>query len=142
MRRVAILICGLSILGASCSPDGGKNKTVPVEKKQIPATSIEFAESEHDFGKITEGEKVSHVFKFKNTGANPLVVSQVQPSCGCTAPDWTTEPVAPGAEGSVHVLFNSQGREGKQHKSVTVVSNTTPATNQLLFTAEVLPKKK
>ena len=58
-------------------------------------TSIEFTEEAFDFGEITQGEKVEHTFKFKNTGENDLVIVSAKGSCGCTIPEWPKEPIAP-----------------------------------------------
>ncbi|WP_375558952.1 DUF1573 domain-containing protein [Bernardetia sp. OM2101] len=85
--------------------------------------AITFEETEHDFGNIKQGETVDHTFKFTNTGENPLVVTNVKGSCGCTASDWTKEPVAPGAEGSVTLSFNSSGKVGAQNKTATITAN-------------------
>jgi|ERR1035437_2517332 hypothetical protein len=138
----SFIVLGLALLTlgtVSCDNGKSKNKN-KTEKKDLKPTTIEFLESNHDFGKITQGEKISHVFKFKNTGENPLVITQVQPSCGCTIPEWTEDPIEAGKEGSIHVMFNSEGKEGKQHKTVTVVANTTPPRSELTFTAEVIKK--
>jgi len=134
---LSIAIVSLGIL--SCKNEAKDSNS---DKKEIKKTTIEFPETNHDFGKITQGEKVSHAFTFKNTGDNPLEVTQVQPSCGCTIPEWTEDPIAPGKEGTIQVMFNSEGREGMQHKTVTVVSNTKPTIHQLTFTAEVVKKAK
>jgi hypothetical protein len=135
-------ICfALCILTCACG-EQQQAKDKKETKKPIPRTHIQFTEYQHDFGKITQGENVTYYFTYKNTGDNPLIVSQVQPSCGCTVPEWTREPVAPGEEGKIEVLFNSEGRSGRQHKTVTVVSNTNPPTNELTFTAEVVVPKK
>ena len=129
------------IFACSCSNRVKTENDEQKEKKEaLKITSISFYETNHDFGKITQGEKVSHIFKFKNTGENPLEISQAQPSCGCTVPEWTEDPIEPGKEGYIQVMFNSEGRLGKQHKSVTVVANTKPATSQLTFTADVVQK--
>ena len=85
--------------------------------------AIQFEEIEHDFGNIKEGETVDHTFKFKNTGDAPLIITNVKGSCGCTASDWTKEPVAPGAEGSVTLSFNSSGKAGAQNKTATITAN-------------------
>ena len=140
MKRI-IVICAalLSLSFLSCKNNAKDSKS---DKKEIKKTTIVFPETNHDFGQITQGEKVSHVFVFKNTGENPLEVTQVQPSCGCTIPEWTEDPIEPGKEGKITVMFNSEGREGKQHKTVTVVANTKPAVNQLTFTADVVKKTK
>ena len=102
-----------------------------------PTTSVEFAETKHDYGVIEQGEKVAHVFKFKNTGNEPLVLSNVKPSCGCTTPKWTKEPIAPGDNGEIHVEFDSKGKSGKQTKTVTVTANTEPAKTVLTITGDV-----
>ncbi|HSI89625.1 MAG TPA: DUF1573 domain-containing protein, partial [Adhaeribacter sp.] len=66
----------------------------------------------YDFGKITEGTQATHEFKFKNTGNQPVIISNVQASCGCTTPEWTKEPVMPGKTGKIKALYNSTGRPG------------------------------
>ena len=85
--------------------------------------AIEFEETIHDFGNIKEGEKVEHVFKFKNIGDAPLIVTAVQPSCGCTASDFTKDPVAPGGEGTISLTFDSKGKPGTVNKTATVKAN-------------------
>ncbi len=103
-----------------------------------PLTTIEFAETKHEYGSIDQGEKAAHTFTFKNTGNEPLVLSNVKPSCGCTTPSWTKEPVAPGETGSIDVEFDSKGKSGKQTKTVTVTANTEPAKTVLTISGEVL----
>ena len=69
----------------------GKSKT-----SNLPKTTIEFEETKHNFGTIKEGEKVKHIYKFKNTGDNPLIISNAVASCGCTVPSYPKEPIPPG----------------------------------------------
>jgi Protein of unknown function (DUF1573) len=96
----------------------------------------------HDFGDITQGDKVSHVFKFTNTGNEPLVITNVEVTCGCTTPKgWPRDPIMPGGQGEVTVAFNSAGKFGKQNKVVTVTSNSAGTTNQVMITVNVLEKK-
>jgi hypothetical protein len=87
---------------------------------------MSFQETEYDFGTIKEGEVVEHVFKFTNTGRTPLVIESASASCGCTAPDWTKTPVAPGEEGQVKVRFDSRNKPGQQSPTVTIRANTEP----------------
>lgn len=96
----------------------------------------------YDFGDITQGDKVSHVFKFKNTGNEPLVITNVEVTCGCTTPKgWPRDPIMPGGEGELTVAFSSAGKIGKQNKVVTVTSNSAGTTNQVMITVNVLEKK-
>jgi len=60
--------------------------------------AIKFKAEKHDFGKIVEGTQASYSFEFTNTGKAPVVISNVQPSCGCTTPEWTREPIMPGKQ--------------------------------------------
>lgn len=104
----------------------------------LPKTTMEFDEMTHDFGKIEEGEKVSHTFKFKNTGGEPLVISSAKGSCGCTVPKWPQEPIAPGEEGEIQVEYNSKGKGGKKEtKTVTIQANTDPNPTRLTIKADV-----
>ena len=75
-----------------------------------PLTSIEFEEDSYDFGEIMEGEKVVHLYKFKNTGKEPLVISNAKGSCGCTVPEWPREPIPVGGSGEIRVQFDSKGK--------------------------------
>lgn len=101
------------------------------------ATSIEFEKTIHNFGTLKEGASVSYTFKFKNTGNKPLLISNAKGSCGCTVPKWPKEAIAPGASGEIQVTFNSRGKKGKQHKSVTLTANTDPANTRLYIKADV-----
>src|SRR5437870_282846 len=89
---------------------------------------LKFEKETHEFGTIAEGVQATYEFKFKNTGNQPVVISNVQPSCGCTTPDWTKEPILPGKSGMVKAVYNSTGRPGAFHKSITVTSNAATAT--------------
>lgn len=103
----------------------------------IPKTTIAFEHTRHNFGTIVEGEKVSHVFTFKNTGDHPLVIVQAVASCGCTVPSYSKEPVPPGGEGSVTVEFNSRNRAGHQSKNVMIYSNAQEEAMSIGFEAIV-----
>ncbi len=104
---------------------------------------ISWEKSTHDFGDVAQGDKVEHTFKFKNTGNEPLIITNVQVTCGCTTPKgWARDPITPGQSGEITVAFNSLGKFGKQNKVVTVVSNVVnPEGGQISFTANVVEKK-
>lgn len=78
----------------------------------------------HDFGEIKESDgKVTYTFKVKNEGDAPLVLTRVIASCGCTTPEWTKEPIAPGGSGDIKITFDPQGRPGPFAKTISVYSN-------------------
>ena len=107
-----------------------------VKKEDLP--EIKFEEEEFDFGKITQGEKVSHAFQFKNVGKSNLIISGASGSCGCTVPEYPKEPIAPGGKGRINVVFSSEGKSGAQEKTVTVVTNCEPATRIIRIKTEII----
>jgi hypothetical protein len=106
-------------------------------KPEGPLPVLEFDNTTFDFGKIKEGDKVSHTFQVKNTGQAPLIIQSAAPSCGCTVPDWTKTPIPAGGSGFVKAEFDSKGKSGIQDKTITVTANTWPKTTTLRFKAQV-----
>jgi hypothetical protein len=102
---------------------------------------ITFTENSFDFGDIIQGDTVKHIFKFKNTGTAPLILSEVITTCGCTAPKWTNKPILPGKEGQIDITYNSAGKEGLQNKVITVLSNSVNTPVRVSIRVNVLPKK-
>jgi Protein of unknown function (DUF1573) len=105
-------------------------------------TTAKFDELSYDWGTIPEGEKMTHVFKFKNTGANDMIISDAHGSCGCTVPEWPKEPIKPGKSSQIKVIFDSKGKAGDQNKSVTLTANTEPANMVLMIKGKVTPKEE
>lgn len=108
----------------------------PVAQHVIPESAageaiLTFDDDSYNFGTIKVGEVVEHEFTLVNTGDAPLIISNVHASCGCTTPDYSKTPIAPGQTGMVKVRFDSNGQMGNQHKIITVTSNAL-ATNTLL----------
>jgi hypothetical protein len=101
---------------------------------------IVFETMSHDFGTITEGSVIKHIYKFKNTGAVPLVISDIQTSCGCTITEWQHTPIAVGASSEVKAQFNSEGKNGAQEKPIRVIANTLPNETMLMLSGKVNPK--
>jgi len=114
----------------------------PEEKPEGPLPIVEFEKLEHDFGTVPEGPKVSYSYKFKNTGQAPLIIQDAKPSCGCTVPAWSKEPVPVGGTGFVKAEFDTNGKSGIQNKTITVTANTWPKTTVLHFKAMVTSKAK
>lgn len=94
-----------------------------VFEESVNGPKIVFKESSFDFGDINQGDVVEHVFDFENTGNEPLILSDVKTTCGCTAPSWPRQPIGPGESGKITVKFNSRGKVGMQNKIITVLSN-------------------
>ncbi|WP_421869651.1 DUF1573 domain-containing protein [Marinoscillum sp.] len=111
------------------------------EEKDQNGPKITFAEASHAFGDITQGDVVTHIFKYENTGNEALVISNVRTSCGCTAPDWNREPLAPGETAEMTIRFNSRGKMGVQNKIITVLSNAVNSTERIKITANVKPQQ-
>ncbi|MDR2563554.1 MAG: DUF1573 domain-containing protein [Prevotellaceae bacterium] len=85
---------------------------------------ISFKKETHDFGDIKEANgPVSCVFAYTNTGKAPLILQNVEPSCGCTTPEWTREPIMPGKSGSIKATYDPAGRAYPFDKTITVTSN-------------------
>lgn len=106
-------------------------------------TTIQWLDSTNkNFGTIAEGQKLEVAFHFKNSGNKPLVIARVQPSCGCTVAEQPTEPVAPGKEGNIKAVFDSEHHTGVNHKTLYVYANTKGTqANELQF-AVIVEKKK
>lgn len=100
---------------------------------------LSFPATTHDFGAIQEGEKATHTFIFTNAGSTPVKLRSVRPSCGCTAPTFTTDAVTPGATGEIVVEFDSQGRPGPFRKSIRVTAEAggTTVDETLYITGDV-----
>lgn len=103
-----------------------------------PTTSVALSESNFDFGKIKKGDKVNHVYEITNTGKNPLVISEVKPGCGCTAPEFTKDPILPGKKGQITLSFDSSSFDaGMVNKYADVFANVEKAPIKLTFTANI-----
>lgn len=102
------------------------------------APVLTFEKTSYDFGKIKQGEKVHYDFIFKNTGKTPLIISNATASCGCTVPEPPKDPIQPGAESVIKVIFDSTGKSGVQDKVITVTSNGNPSINEVHLAGEVL----
>ena len=92
---------------------------------QPPETAQEtlaLKETAFDFGTIPQGKPVYHFFEVTNTGKDPMVIANVQTSCGCTTPEWSKEPIAPGETAKIRIGYNAAG-EGHFEKYITIMYN-------------------
>ncbi|MBL7955206.1 MAG: DUF1573 domain-containing protein [Flavobacteriales bacterium] len=111
------------------------NNAAPVDN--TPKTTINFAEYEHSFGDIKQDSENKHVFKFTNTGTEPLIIETANGSCGCTVPNYPKAPIPPGGTGEIEVEYKPGKQENAQTKTVTVIANTEPKETTLRITANV-----
>ena len=129
----------LAVVLSGCGNSNATAVTGPAANGKT--TTILWIDSSKNFGKINEGQKLAISFRFKNTGNQPLVIESVRPGCGCTVADFPREPIAPGGENEITGEFDSHGREGLQHKTITVKANTPGNGEQeVYFDVDVIKK--
>ncbi|PWG79582.1 DUF1573 domain-containing protein [Pararcticibacter amylolyticus] len=98
---------------------------------------FKFEKETNDFGKIAQGKPVTYEFKFTNIGEQPLILSDVQSSCGCTVPKFTRVPVKKGDSGVITVTFNAAA-PGSFNKLLTIKSNAKTPVKYLYIKGEVV----
>ncbi len=135
-NTIAVYLFFLFImLFASCGEQVRQENEKPAGNGEPPR--IVFEETEYDFGRVSEGEKVGWYFTFRNEGGSDLIITNARASCGCTVPEYSREPVPPGGEGKVKVIYDSSGRGGKEIKTVTIESNAINNVSRLNLKVEV-----
>lgn len=103
---------------------------------------MSFNVQKHDYGNITQKDgPAKFTFEFTNTGGTPITITNVKSSCGCTTPEWTKSPVAPGAKGFVDAIYDPRNRPGHFSKSITVTSNASNSPITLSITGNVAEKQ-
>lgn len=93
-----------------------------VAMKADQQPDFKFEKETNDFGKIPQGKPVSYDFKFTNVGEQPLIISNVESTCGCTVPKYTSTPIKKGETGTITVTFNAAA-PGAFNKALTIKSN-------------------
>lgn len=104
------------------------------------AATMTFETDVVDYGTIEQASDGVREFKFKNTGKEPLIISNATGSCGCTVPTWPKEPIAPGVSAVISVKYDTK-RLGAINKTVTVTSNATEATKVLRIKGNIVAPK-
>lgn len=147
MKKVVLALSALCLIAfTSCKEDAAQkiddNKVAAAADRDAASSVypvLTFEKTEHDFGEIIAKTPVETVFKYKNTGEAPLVITDIKSTCGCTVPqDWSREPLAPGEEGQFTVKFNGSGTN-KVSKAITVTANTEKGREVVKITAFVKP---
>ena len=135
------IICGLVCCNVRRSDKVADGTLSMTEMAAKDSTTVQIIDSVHNFGSVTEGEKVTYNFRFKNSGTKPLIITNTSASCGCTVPEKPDKPVLPGETAFIKVVFNSKGKVGHNEKTITVLSNANPAFIPLLLKGEVVAAK-
>lgn len=111
----------------------------PAAPTSLTAENLAFATENHNFGNVAEGPAADFTFSFRNTGKEPIILQKVQPACGCTAADYSKEPILPGQSGYVKASYSTQGRPGPFTKTISVLSNAGAKTLTFTGTVEKAP---
>ena len=125
MKKPLVVLIGLLLIaGVSFAQTDKKGKSAAASTTTASAEpEFKFEVEEYNFGTVKQGEKVEHEFRFTNAGTEPLIISNVQSTCGCTVPDWPKEPIQKGETAGIKVVFNSAGKTGLQNRPITIFSN-------------------
>jgi hypothetical protein len=116
LSAMSLLVGGLFALNVNAQ------EITTSEAAKPSLAEITFDKDVHDYGTIKQGANGVYEFKFKNTGKEPLIISNAQGSCGCTVPDWPKQPIRPGETSAIKVSYDTK-RIGAINKTVTIYSN-------------------
>jgi len=130
-----ILTAALAIAGVVYSYAIPASSTLIVSLRN--AAAFLWKATEHDFGKVQKGTPVTHEFTFTNNGSEPLVITAVKASCGCTVAEYTKESIPPGGKGFVKATYDA-AKVGAFSKTVTINANTEEGSVQLIIKGEVI----
>ena len=129
MKKISLVIMSLALgFGVNAQQPGHEGHNHDDQKPaQAPVSTedvLQLKETEHDFSKIPQGKPVYYSFEIVNTGKIPLKLDNVSATCGCTTPEWSRDPIAPGATAKIRVGYNAAS-EGFFEKPITITYNTT-----------------
>ena len=140
-----ILVSGILLASTACNNGNSSNATGnnASAKDSANFTTAIWIDSLQNFGTVEKGKQVKLVFHVKNTGTKPLFITSANPTCGCTVADYTKNAIPAGETGEVAANFDSNhGSAGKIHKSIAVVTNTSPSRTTLIFEGQVEEAKQ
>ena len=151
MKKIVIICLAIVATTFTSCQDSAAKKVTNSTTTAAPTTTssaktstggpvMTFEKVVHDFGTINEGDKVTTVFNFTNTGNEDLIIVDARGSCGCTVPQYPKNTaIAPGATGEITVSFDSSNKPGNQQKSVTLSANTASGREMLRIKSQVTP---
>lgn len=148
MKKLALIAMAAVLFMACQQKDKGNRVSGDTKVPGIDVTDttkwteVEWVNDTFDFGKINEGPKVNLTYRVKNIGKQPLVIANVEKTCGCTETMKPEKPIMPGETGVIEAVYNSEGHPGVAHKSIIAVYNGKDSPKSLAFTGEVIQKSK
>lgn len=102
-------------------------------------SEITFEKLVHNYGEIIQSGNGEYSFVFKNTGNEPLILSNVRSSCGCTVPEWPRNPIMPGQSSNIKVIYDTN-IIGPINRQVTIMSNATNSPTVLRISGNVIAR--
>ena len=145
MKKIIVFALSLTLIFGvfSCRKRGETPPEVKLDAELLKdTTTIVFTDSTtFPFDTIMQEDKVHHTFHLVNTGTKNLIIARAFGSCGCTVPEYPKDPVKPGDTAAIAVTFNSAGKQGEQHKNVTIVCNTVTRNEMVYLTGFVKVKE-
>jgi hypothetical protein len=158
MKKVLLSLTFVVLsVGITFAQKKHKNKDAASDKQQTPVTNtvgvppatpatttlkaddMAFKDLIHDFGTVPEGPDATCEFTFVNNGKEPIIIQKAQPSCGCTVPQFSKEPVPPGATGTINVAYHTKGKPTPFTKTISVESNAGTKVLTIKGTVEKAP---
>jgi hypothetical protein len=136
--KKGLILAGFVVMAVWSQAQNSSMALTPTEHAGAPVTATDLLllkENSHNFGKIPQGRPTTYTFEIVNAGTEPLKLTNVQASCGCTTPEWSRDPIAPGASAQIRVGYNAYA-EGPFNKVVTIVYGTSK-TKTLTISGEV-----
>lgn len=125
MKNILFGCCAMALImisGSAMAQSEAPAQTTPEKKEAAPspfAGKVKFEKETIDFGSTKLNKPVTVQFEFTNVSPKPLIIESAQPSCGCTTPDWTKQPILPGKKGTIKATYNAASL-GHQSKTVFV----------------------
>ena len=146
-KSVGLFALSLVVLATACKQESAADKITDADMKAIQEQNaiagklakVELDKEIHDFGTISEGDRVETEFIIKNIGDSDLMIYEAKGSCGCTVPEPPKEPIKPGDSAPIKVSFDSKGKPGAQEKTVTLKTNTANGHEMFKIKANVTP---
>lgn len=130
--KLALVALFVSVASFAQTPD---TKTAAPSTKQAPST-LKWESEIHDFGTLPQGKPVTYEFTFTNTTKETVLITNVRPSCGCTAANYTKTPIKPGEKGMVAATYNAAA-SGAFNKSITVTTSDSETPKSLIIKGKV-----